>query len=367
MPASRAPLCARLLLACLSILSTVRCDEAKPKQSAVFIHIAKTAGSSFATDLRRLGVNIHGSESCSSRFKSMANEKRYFPYPQAVINLTILREPRAHTLSQFMMCAYKSPWILEMDRPAFLNPDSFQSINAGFSGWLRHFANDSWTFDTGDRPLDLASLYADDWEKRMVDGRSLYVQRSTGQVAVRPPFRDEHAALSTAFNRFGDFDCYTPRNHMTRQLSARCAGSPHHVYAESEEEGEEQLRSALQVLASLRVAGVAELYSLSVCLALHAAEAPSLPDFCFSDAAEQHLMHENHRVPKHSQSDVADDTWAVADGLTRLDVRLYEAGKAKLLAQFEDYQRAAAAEGRPLLGAHLKREKASRLHRSLRR
>lgn len=280
-----------------------------------------------------------------------------------VINVTLLREPRQHVLSQYMMCVHAAPWISSLDRPDFLlastDPSAPILEDALFKAWLRFFT-------TGWHPRafhpDLQrkqahrTTFPADWVLTTVEGRSVYVQASTGQAAENPPFENPQALLATARNQHGDWGCYHPRNMQTRQLSAQCHQSPHHIMAHNFEplQTAAALDSAAAELGRLGFVGILELYPLSICLLLHTLGAPELPPFCHDQAAlAGALTHEVHGVPRYSIAEVSPESLTLVDELTAQDAQLYAQGKRRLLGEYDAYQRLAAATGRPALGKHL--------------
>ena len=158
--------------------------------------------------------------------------------------------------------------------------------------------------------------------------------------------------------------CYNPYNHQTRQLAASCFGSPHHIHAESSFKPPLEGAAAAAELATatemvtqrLGFVGIVELYSLSMCLLLHALEhAGPLPGHCHDEAVPFNLVSPvSYHVPKHQLSDVGEGVWSVVDDITRLDKALYQGAKARLLSAFEAFNRE-LPRGRPL-GRHLLRE-----------
>jgi len=272
----------------------------------------------------------------------------------------MLREPRAHLLSQYMMCVHAAPWISSVDRPVFLraskDPTAQKFNDTLFMGWLRFFAT-GWASSNFGVARGSHPVYPADWVLTEVEGRSIYVQASTGQAAEVPPFATAQALLASATNKYGDWGCYHPRDMQVRQLSSFCRESPHHIYPANERllrtEKEKALVSAAAALEHLGFVGITELYSLSLCLLLHRLGARELPALCHTKEAEFTLTREVHKVPRYSIADVSAASLALADELTTQDVQLYALGRRRLLREYEEYQRRAAAAGWERLGEHL--------------
>lgn len=366
-PSSRpAPLGRRLaaLAVTVLLLASVPVSEELKVQSrftaevaaaVAFLHVPKTGGSSLASDLRLLGCVVHGGEACASFFgPSFTHDDRF--KGMRVMNVTMLRQPRSHVLSQYMMCAHASPWISELDRPSFLQPSHGALNDTHFNEWLRFFTA-GWHPSTFEGNVPLAPVYAADWVRTIVDGHTLFMQPSTGQAATAPPFASAAALVAAAGNKHGDWDCYNPRNMQTRQLSAACTINPHHIYTANFEllQTAEALDSASAELGRMGFVGIMELYPLSLCLILHALGAPELPPFCHDAEALAGtlLTHEVHGVPRYSLGEVSPATLALVDALTAQDAQLYAQGRRRLLGEYDKYQRLAAAAGRRLLGDHL--------------
>jgi hypothetical protein len=148
-------------------------------------------------------------------------------------------------------------------------------------------------------------------------------------------------------------------------MAASCFGSPHHIHAESTFQpplegaaGAAELASATEVVTKrMAFVGIVELYSLSMCLLLHAVgHVGPLPGHCHDESVPFNLVAPvSYRVPQHQLSDVGEAVWAVVDQITRLDKELYDGAKERLLADFEAFNRD-LPRGGPPLGAHLLRE-----------
>jgi len=324
----------------------------EPERLVAFVHIAKTAGTSFETDLRRWGLQPGGGEYCAHR---IYNESRRETLP---FFATFLRLPRAHVLSQYLMCTHKSPWIAEFDRPHCLS-QAAGNATAFFHEWVSHFASPSWRPLPGQiQPLP-DSVFALGWTKLGEGGRAMWLHNASGAVSLRRPFKGVAEAEASKLNQYNDWQCYNPMEHQTRQLAASCIGSPHHMHMQGSflpPVPAEELRSALAMVAQLDLVGITELYALSMCIFLHRIGAPRLHEHCHDAAVPFGLVSPiSYHVPKHALADVGSPAvWRMVDDITAMDRQLYAAGKERLLAEYADFNRDPPA-GRPL-GAHLLRE-----------
>lgn len=271
------------------------------QRDAYFIHIPKSAGSSFAGTLRIWNVTLSGGETCASTAIATRRKRG-----ESAALFTLLREPRAHVLSQYLMCGVLGN-VPRFDRG---------KATAGFADWVAHFAHPSWT------PLPQTIIM-----------NGTLVQDTKN-----------------------DLNCYNPWAMQTRQLAHSCINSPHHMHPQSTFAlplHARELESANATLAALDFVGISELFEASLCLFVHTLGAPALPEHCFDAAAPIPVgwaLHYTYDVPIHSLSDVDEATWAVVDRLTALDKELYHSGRARLIRCFDTYTRNHAT--RPL-GGHL--------------
>ena len=359
-------LLARLMLAFAALPSLTRATggvrhvnwhaNVVPERLVVLIHIAKTAGTSFETDLRRWGLQHGGGEMCGHR---IVNESR--ARPQSLpFTVTFLRLPRAHVLSQYLMCTHKSPWISEFDRPHCLTPQGHDPV-AFFGEWVHHFAGPDWRPLPGQITPLPDDVFAPGWTKLGEGGKAMYVHDASGAVSLRRPFINLAAAEASKLNQYNDWQCYNPHNHQTRQLAASCIGSPHHMHAGGSflpPVPEAELHSALALVAQLDFVGIVELYALSMCVFLHRIGAPQLHPHCVDSEVPFDLVTPiSYHVPKHALGDVRNDSiWQEVDAITAYDRQLHAAGKARLLAEYEAFNRDLPYGPAVRLGVHLLRE-----------
>lgn len=326
----------------------------------------------------------------------MINESVAHYGRDVAFTVTMLRMPRAHVLSQYLMCTFSAPWVSDFDRPPFL-VGSPTKPTARFGEWVAHFADPGWR-PFADLPFP-QSLYAPEWQpldsETRLQGARLWVHNVTGEAVRARPFASLRAALASRRNAFNDWQCYNPVDHQTRALAESCkwleararagdgevgrahtrvcqfAGrltpppqSPHHMHQGSTfvrpyaGGGEAELAGALRTIDErLNLTGVTELYTLTLCLLLHGVRAPVVPEHCFDGSRKLNLRpHITHGTPRHALADVDAAVWDAVDGITALDARLYAAAKARLIARFHAFNAALPLGGRRL-GEHLLVEK----------
>ena len=170
------------------------------------MHIAKTAGSSFERDLRKWAVPTRSGEFCAVR---VLNDSVRLAVP-STLHVTLLRTPRAHVLSQYLMCTHRSPWITAFDRPDCLTPRS-GNATAGLLAWVSHFAS-GWTPRSGEFPKWFPEeWHAPGWEvverEGGLPGSAVWRHAASGAVSRTRPFKDMESVEKSKLNQFNDWQC----------------------------------------------------------------------------------------------------------------------------------------------------------------
>lgn len=120
------------------IVGVVRLALGKPKRAS-FIHIPKAGGDTFRFTAANMGVPTEGEERCY--------QYMYRDDGDAFVNAVLIRDPRAHVLSQFSHC-YTNPYETASLAPAWGFPRGDQGEpppqrwRSGLDTWLSHF--NSW-------------------------------------------------------------------------------------------------------------------------------------------------------------------------------------------------------------------------------
>lgn len=307
--------------------------------------------------------------------------------------LTPLASAQAHVLSQFLMCAFASPWVAPAARPWFLAGNQ-AAPTALFGDWVAHFSHPNYSAASGALVATAAERAA---AASGADG-GLHAAWALGPPGAQPPTggaawwaavlarapgaagerarlnasRNVHHGRGVAVraNLHGDFNCYHPAEMQSRTLAGGCAGDPHHLQpgspflprrgAAGAAAREAEMASALRTLRlRLNLVGVTELYSLSLCLALHAVGAAAPPEHCHDAGAALELAPPaTWGTPRGVRAaDVGAPVWAAVDRLTALDARLYAEARALLLHRFEEFNAEARRRGGRPLGRHLLEER----------
>eukprot|EP00931_Biecheleriopsis_adriatica_P030052 TRINITY_DN17738_c0_g1_i1.p1 TRINITY_DN17738_c0_g1~~TRINITY_DN17738_c0_g1_i1.p1 ORF type:complete len:674 (-),score=115.87 TRINITY_DN17738_c0_g1_i1:310-2331(-) len=231
------------------------------------VHIPKVdAGMSFRSDAAEIsGVNVSSEEACLSDF------------PTSGKHLVLLREPRAHVLSQYYFCKESND--PGPSRASFLMPQNI-------SEWV-----DFWT-------------------------RFVSTGQSSQNFQYGPKTKDNTPWCSSRM----PYGCYSPFNLQSQRLTCQ------HAYDYSRASSED---AAIQILGKLYFVGIQEAYQESLCL-LHGLRHDNLPSWCdcenktsWSKAA---LSNEIHGGAPHNFWELSQETRQGIDSLTAGDAALYKAG-----------------------------------------
>lgn len=257
-------------------------------RSVRMLHIPKTAGISLINQLKRERVDVPNMEWCFNRFTKL--QKMHRSERAKVFALTFLREPRAHVLSQYVMCRYAPREVHNRKEYAKSHPDSAKfpangTVSAEFAKWVSNFAR-GWTLARG------------------------------------------------------SWSCYLPRDMQTRALTCH-ASSPSHDLAKKENPPRElAIKRAKENLGRMNFTGVVEWYDESFC-ALHWNLFHSFsrmnPWDCQCNethrATARPVRRVTHELPRHSLREVAPATLREVDSITRSDREVYGHARALLHAQ----------------------------------
>lgn len=256
-------------------LMGVLTPHAPPPQSTprVYLHhIPKTAGTSARLDLtKRLRQKppVGHTECC------VGTAFRVGTAQNATI-VTLLREPRAHVLSQFLECKYDE-WGKRVTRRTSFPRNGTDASD--FRQWLRFFA---------------------------------------------PATNDDGAQRARAKTKTSNYGCYHPYNMQTRTLVPRCKDT--HAFLTLTPA---DLDAATKNLARIDVVGLTERYTTSICLAVYAATHHLPPDCACHKRSAHKVHHVTHGVPPHNVSAVGEEEKGIIDRLTEYDRHTYEAARQR--------------------------------------
>jgi hypothetical protein len=206
----------------------------------------------------------------------------------------MIRNPRAHILSQYLECKYDDwgKWVTN----GTLFPRNVGD-EAGFNEWLENFLMKSHSYKRD--PVDRS---------------------------------------------YNDFKCYNPWNmqsrYLTRGRPSFMNGQPkyafnrhlpgHHAY--SDEDCVPASSQAIRSLESLTWIGVVELFHESLCL-LEFQFKGKTPEACTCSSSQQGEVesHETHHVPVHDVKNLTEDTVKKVDRLSSIDSIVYSNALALVL------------------------------------
>eukprot|EP00931_Biecheleriopsis_adriatica_P018415 TRINITY_DN12915_c0_g2_i2.p1 TRINITY_DN12915_c0_g2~~TRINITY_DN12915_c0_g2_i2.p1 ORF type:complete len:580 (-),score=82.23 TRINITY_DN12915_c0_g2_i2:111-1850(-) len=236
------------------------------KDGIYHVHIPKVAGTSFKVDAADISkADVFSEEACLS------------DYPTSGKHLVLLREPRAHVLSQYYFCRDSDdPGPL---RAHFLMP---REISDWINFWTRFVSTGKWRQDF-------------QWGPK--------TKFNTPWCSSRLPF-----------------GCYSPFNLQSQRLTCKDAYDySSHV----------SRNAAIEKMEKLYFVGIQEAYQESLCL-LHGMIHDHLPKWC--DCTKQEAWSEatvtkrTHGSVPHAFSDLSQETQEEVDSLTAGDAALYKAG-----------------------------------------
>ena len=328
-----------ILLLCFAAPTTSSSQEASPLTETVaakgirrlsapspdtlppfhFIHIPKTAGESFIQDIQRmtkdatsLGFKSLDGKTSATKENMLALEYCFkVLYDPRATNIVSMRGPRAHVYSQFLECKYDE-WGKTTTKEFNFPRSTIDELDTNdFKRWLEAFLH-------------------------------------------LPP--NSNLQLKDV----GDFNCYDPRNMMTRYLSDDHIDgkSPdkqtcgHFYRNESLDRMGEFYLQAEKNLQTLDLVLLQEFYVESICLLAYKMfrELPQECQ-CGGGSAEEHaaradklkMHHEVHGVPHHSWKDLSADIHKLVDGYTYYDRKLYLKGVSRFVADINKVEKAVNA------------------------
>ncbi|CAJ1401724.1 unnamed protein product [Effrenium voratum] len=289
------------------------------------LHIPKSAGSSFALDaqkiLQKAQLRIISQEGCFSLHRQNAHLKG---------TITMLREPRAHVLSQYKMC--RSHWVTQY-REA-LSANSSEQLPGRFADWVA-----AW------RRRSLADFSPPSAAESPVERT---VRQLRTEAWGQPPYSVKPTVLRVEDWAQLDgggtvwhctkvpFQCYAPVNLQSQRLTC-----------EKPLKYDSSINTTLlmQNLNALWFVGFAEAYQASVCL-LHWRVLHSLPQYC--DCADRQRWQEFHGHTENQNStyygeeklaQLRDTVLQDIDALTATDRLLYKAAWDRFVRESADVAR----------------------------
>lgn len=248
----------------------------------VFIHIPKTAGTSFREDAALVvdpSPLVDNGEQPFQRTQLGESHQ---------IGMVMLRHPLAHVLSQFMECKYGYWGGMTTLGTAF---PRFSGVYGGFEEWISHF------LDIKNSPIDGALPDSEDWAQAV------------------------------------NYHCYNPWNMQMRYLSTTWGHAAPFALLEPD------LSAAKKNLERVQFIGIQELYIETLCMLQlwrHGTVTESCA--CGGPGPLNETSHESHFVPAHTVLDLPKELVSRMHKLVRQDVRLY----ASALKRFEKEVRMAS-------------------------
>jgi len=278
--------------------STLAATAGHQLKPVALIHIPKTGGQGFRATLRlddtRDGASLHFTDLTAN--DEVSFETAYKKVPSGV-HMTVLREPRAHVLSQYVECrsdewgkrsvaAYHTNYKHKLHLPRF---PKFGKLYDDFDEWVDHFA-------------------------------------TLGENGTR--------------GHLGCFNCYNPINMQTRYMSLNATEKPAPHFVPSlklyqREYAGSSFKRAKKNLGRLEVVGLMEKFRESLCLAAYAAT-DALPEHCLDKerrCSDGRLY--DHGVKHHDLALVKPTTLAKIDSITKEDTWLYAYAKRLFHHQIE--------------------------------
>jgi len=231
------------------------------------VHIPKVAGESFKADAAEISkANVFSEEVCLS------------DYPTSGKHLVLLREPRAHVLSQYYFC--KDSDDPGPSRANFLMP---KDISEWINFWTRFVSTGNW--------------------------------RENFQYGPKTKFNTPWCSSRLPFG------CYSPVNLQSQRLTCKEGAYDYSSHVSDD--------AAIKKLDKVYFVGIQEAYQESLCL-LHGMTHDHLPEWCdctnkkaWSKAT---VTKETHGSVPHDFSELSQETQEEVDNLTAGDAALYKAG-----------------------------------------
>jgi len=278
------------------------------------VHIPKSAGSSFALDAQDILRPLHliSQEGCLSLHHGNSHLKG---------SITMLREPRAHVLSQYKMC--RSQWVEEFrqatrQKGEHVLPHRFENWVEAWErireeGWHGDFTPSANLESSNEMELQIRLARIEAW------GQPPYsIENGTKLKMEDWPHLDGGGTV-WHFSRI-PFQCYAPVNLQSQRLTCQ---KPLRYEKEIDKE------LLIENVNSLWFVGFAEAYQSSLCL-LHWRFSHSLPPYCdCMDTEKWHSFHghsENQNSTYHGEvklSQLGRKVLKRIDALTATDRFLY--------------------------------------------
>lgn len=236
------------------------------------LHIPKTAGSSFISEVDRSKIFKSGLPQTEFCYDLML--RKFGPLNASYI-VAFYRAPRAHMYSQYLECKYD--WWGEMKTNGTAFPRKYPNP-VGFGKWIHWFYN-SWN----------------------------------GQMSASTNITNDY------------YNCYHPYNMQTRFMSQNCR-SPAYKYLGPLTNA--SLALAIERVNTLPFIGLTEYFDASMCLFwFYSRQHQVMKKNCqlkgeFLEIRKRQT-HFSHGVPKHSEDDIKELLWKHVDQLTQMDTILY--------------------------------------------
>lgn len=246
------------------------------------VHIAKTAGTSFYTEVNDHHVfpKIPHTEKCYNFMVGKYNRHRHY-------FISFFREPRAHVFSQYLECKYDN-WGKEVTAQTSFPHGKTDA--EGFSAWIDHF-HSSWN------------------------------QHDDGVVKLTND----------------NYNCYLPYNFQLRTFAKSCTKEPHNFNGTSS--FQEELPDVLRGLNTLDMLGITEYYGATMCMFwYYTKQAHIWQNECANNSTVKHQQIK-HNVPPHNPDQLDSVTLTKVDELTRLDRIVYRFALYRFLENVKLYEK----------------------------
>jgi len=243
------------------------------------LHIPKTAGTSFAGDIKKIvgdNMKVDSHEGCFGDS----------PHARAGV-VTMLRHPRDHVLSQYTFCATSTD-----KGPKFIQ----DTMPSTFGSWLQ------------------------EWSRLRKEGRA------HRDFSVAPSQHNQPWCSNLPFK------CYSPLNLQSQRFTCETANK----YSDKL-----NVDRAVENMQASFFVGIVEAYQESMCL-LHAKTLNTLPTWCNCKdekaRKETGLLQASHGTVSHSVQDVPKELLQDVDSFTEGDRELYRAAVHRFMNETREVE-----------------------------